>query len=150
MTEIEITRRGFLGAIAAIVAADVLPKDLLAAPAKVQEEEMFVARGLLREICEKVERIYGEQVGEIPGEDVWRQVMHSCVSELRPYQHDGRIVDFMVVCDASNNPPKVVDEANVFTNLYLKLYQNGETVRMSFCYATDGGVFVHILKGNLS
>ncbi|QIG74831.1 hypothetical protein EVC12_196 [Rhizobium phage RHph_I42] len=146
----EITRRGFLAAIAAIAAVDVLPKDLLAAPAEVQEETMFVARGLLREICEKVERIYDEQYGSIPGEDVWRQVTHSCTSELRSYQHGGRVADFMVVCNANNNPPEVVDQANVFTDLYLKLYQNGEMVRMTFCYAT-GGVFVHILKGkNLS
>ncbi|QIG70294.1 hypothetical protein EVB87_194 [Rhizobium phage RHph_N28_1] len=147
----EITRRGFLAAIAAIAAVDVLPKDLLAAPAEVQEETMFVARGLLREICEKVERIYGEQYGSIPGEDVWRQVTHSCTSELRSYHHDGRVADFVVVCNANNNPPEVVDQANVFTDLYLKLYQNGEMVRMTFCYATDGGLFVHILKGkNLS
>ncbi|QXV73883.1 hypothetical protein [Rhizobium phage RHph_N46] len=147
----EITRRGFLAAIAAIAAVDVLPKDLLAAPAEVQEETMFVARGLLREICEKVDRIYDEQYGSIPGEDVWRQVTHSCTSELQSYQHDRRVDDFMVVCNANNNPPEVVDQANVFTDLYLKLYKNGEMVRMTFCYATDGGVFVHILKGkNLS
>lgn len=143
----EITRRSFLTAIAAIAAVDILPKEMLAAPIQEQAAKVSEAHEILKAIAARVEEAYDSQVGEIPSKDVWNAITVASILACEPYQQQGKLTDYMVVCDARNNPPEVVDNRNVFTQIYLKFYQNAEMVRMTFCYAESGGLFAHILKG---
>ena len=65
---------------------------------------------------------------------------------LRDIQARGGITDFMVVCDASNNPPSVVDANQFVGAIYVKPARSINFIELSFVSVRTGVSFSEVVQ----
>ena len=63
---------------------------------------------------------------------------------LRSVQSRRGIVDFLVVCDSSNNPPEAIDRGEFYAEIFVKPTRSINFITLTFTATRTGASFTEI------
>lgn len=72
----------------------------------------------------------------------------SAVSYLSEVQAKRGVVDYLVVCDTSNNTPDVIDRNEFVAEIYLKPTRSINYITVTFVATRSGVEFSEVIRNN--
>lgn len=134
------SRRGFLAGLGALIAAPAIVKATSIMPVKVYPEliqptpaalDRINQRFVVLKAKETLEQILEHTLFE-PNDAFTRARVSSHVDAyLQDMKNRRAIEDYVVVCDNTNNPPHIIDNNQLYADLYIKPTRSIEYITLN-------------------
>ena len=86
------------------------------------------------------------QLFELNDEFTRQQFKNIVEPFLRSVQSRRGVVDFLVVCDGTNNPPEAIDRGEFFAEIFVKPTRSINFITLTFTATRTGASFAEIVN----